>query len=101
MLIVFPVAGALLSHHVFAFAATVSDHSSPQVIFSGHDSSTAIPDTLEDVDISEGWADPRINGGRFLDVCRMLVIIVIHLITRAVHRTAPRRASQRNPLGAI
>lgn len=101
MLIVLPVAGALLFHDAFAFASTVGDRSSPQMVFSGLDSPTAISDTLEDVDVSEGWADPRINGGRFLDVCRMLVIIVIHLITRSVHRTAPRRASQRNPLGAV
>jgi hypothetical protein len=74
MLIVFPVAGALLFYN--ALASTIGDRSSPQVVFSGYDSPAAIPDILEDVDISGGWADPRINGGRFLDVCLMLVIIV-------------------------
>ena len=73
MLIVLPVAGALIFHN--ALASTIGDRSSPQVVFSCHDRPTPIPDTLEDVDISEGWADPRINGGRFLDVCLMLVII--------------------------
>ena len=74
MLIVLPVAGALLFRN--ALASTIGDRSSPQVVLSGYDSPTAIPDTLEDVDISEGWADPRINGGRFLDVCRTLVVVV-------------------------
>jgi hypothetical protein len=74
MLIVLPVAGALLFHS--ALASTIGDRSSPQVVLSGYDRPTAIPDALEDVDISEGWADPRINGGRFLDVCLMLVLIV-------------------------
>jgi hypothetical protein len=74
MLIVIPVAGALLFYN--ALASTIGDRSSPQVVLSGYDSLTAIPDTLEDVDISQGWADPRINGGRFLDVCLMLVVIV-------------------------
>jgi hypothetical protein len=75
MLIILPVAGALLFHN--ALASTIGDRSSPQVVLSGYDSPTAMPDrTLEDVDISEGWADPRINGGRFLDVCLMLVVVV-------------------------
>ena len=74
MLIVFPVAGALLFPN--ALASTIGDRSSPQVGFSGYDSPTALSNTLEDVDISGGWADPRINGGRFLDVCLMLVISV-------------------------
>ena len=74
MLIIFSVAGALLFHN--ALASTIGDRSSLQVVLSGYDSPTAMPDTLEDVDISEGWADPRINGGRFLDVCLMLVPIV-------------------------
>ncbi len=74
MLVVFPVAGALLFHN--ALASTIGDRDSPQVVFSGYESPTAIPNTLEDVDISEGWADPRINGGRFLDVCLMLVVNV-------------------------
>jgi len=40
-----------------------------QVVLSPNDSPTAPapPDTWENVDISQGWADPRINGGRFLD----------------------------------
>ena len=70
MLIVLPVAGALLFHNTLA--STIGGRSSPQVVFSGQDSPTAIPSTLEEVDISEGWADPRINGGRFLDVCLMI-----------------------------
>jgi hypothetical protein len=72
MLSILPVAGALLFHN--ALASTIGDRSSPQVVLSGYDSPTATPDTLKDVDISEGWADPRINGGRFLDVCLMLVL---------------------------
>jgi hypothetical protein len=71
MLIILAVAGALPFHN--AIASTIGDRSSPQVVLTGYDSPTAIPDTLEEVDISEGWADPRINGGRFLDVCHMLV----------------------------
>lgn len=70
MLIVLPVASALLFHN--ALASTIGDRSSLQVVLSGYDNPTAVRDTLEDVDISEGWADPRINGGRFLDVCLML-----------------------------
>ena len=67
MLIILPVAGALLTHT--AFALTIGDRGTPQVVLPNHDSPpTAPPDILEDVDISEGWADPRINGGRFLDV---------------------------------
>jgi hypothetical protein len=73
MLIILPVSGALLFHN--ALASTIGDRGSPQVVLSGYDSPTAIPDTLKDVDISEGWADPRINSGRFLDVCLMLVVI--------------------------
>lgn len=67
MLILLPVAGALLSHN--ALALMIGDHDTPQVVLSNHDSSAATPSSvLEDIDISEGWADPRINGGRFLDV---------------------------------
>ncbi len=72
MFINFPVAGALLFHH--ALALTTGSRAAPQVVLSGYESPTAIPDTLEDVDISEGWAEPRINGGRFLDVCRTFVV---------------------------
>jgi hypothetical protein len=49
---------------------TVRDSGSVQaVLLSESDSSIAPPDGMwEEVDISEGWADPRINGGRILDV---------------------------------
>ena len=67
MLILLPVAGALFSHN--ALALMIGDRDTPQVVLSNHDSSAATPSSvLEDIDISEGWADPRINGGRFLDV---------------------------------
>jgi hypothetical protein len=71
MLVILPVAGALLFYN--ALALTTGSRSAPQVVLSGHENPTTIPDTLEDVDISEGWADPRINSGRFLDVRRMTV----------------------------
>ena len=90
MLIIIPIAGALLFHN--ALASTIGDRISPQVALSGYDGPTAIPDTMEDVDISEGWADPRINGGRFLDVCLMLIAYCkIHvMITRGAPQfTAP------------
>ena len=69
MLIILPVAGTLLFHNVLAL--TVGSHGAPQVVLSGNGSPTTPPNTWEDVDISEGWADPRINGGRFLDVSLM------------------------------
>lgn len=92
MLIVLPVAGALLLHN--ALGSTIGDRSSPQVVFSGYDSPTALPDTLEEVDISEGWADPRINGGRLLDVCLMIVnLFHVMLTTPRAHRSSPHRSS--------
>ena len=66
MLVILSVAGALLFYN--ALALTTGSRNAPQVVLSGHESPTTIPDVLEDVDISEGWADPRINSGRFLDV---------------------------------
>ena len=71
MLIILPVAGAFLTHNALASVVGSRGRSMPQIILSNHDGAAAAlppPDTLEDVDISEGWADPRINGGRFLDV---------------------------------
>jgi hypothetical protein len=101
MLILLLVASALLFHN--ALASTIGDRSSPQVVLSGYDSPTTISDALEEVDISEGWADPRINGGRFLDVCRILYQHPRDYNRKptTVHRTAPRRAAQYSPLGAI
>lgn len=71
MLIILPVAGVFLTHNALASVIGSSRRSMPQIVLSNHDGPAAAlppPDTLEDVDISEGWADPRINGGRFLDV---------------------------------
>ncbi|KAH9986624.1 hypothetical protein BJV77DRAFT_1028331 [Russula vinacea] len=70
MLIILPVAGVFLTHNALASVIGSSRRSMPQIVLSNHDDPAAAlppPDTLEDVDISEGWADPRINGGRFLD----------------------------------
>ena len=72
MLIIIPVAGALFTHNALA-ASTVRRLGTPQVILSANDGPSAPPDTWKDVDISDGWADPRINGGRLLDVGRMPV----------------------------
>jgi hypothetical protein len=74
MLIIIPVAGALFTHNALA-ASTLgkrSGNGTPQAVLSADDGPTP-HDTWRDVDISEGWADPRINGGRFLDVGRLLV----------------------------
>jgi hypothetical protein len=75
MLIILPIAGALLTHN--ALALMIGSRGAPQVVLSNHDSSAAPSDILEDVDISEGWADPRINGGRFLDVRRIYSVTIL------------------------
>jgi len=72
MLIIIPVAGALFTHNALA-ASTIGRSGTPQVVLSGNDGPATPPGTWKDVDISEGWADPRINGGRLLDVSRMPV----------------------------
>lgn len=62
MLTTIILASALCTHNVFALSI---GNRGAQVVLSGN----IIPASpWEDVDISEGWADPRINGGRFLDV---------------------------------
>jgi hypothetical protein len=67
MHLILHIAGALLAHN--AFALTIRSHDAPaQVVMSGNLDHAAPPDTWEEVDISDGWADPRINGGRLLDV---------------------------------
>jgi hypothetical protein len=73
MLIVITVAGALFAHN--AFALIVGRSSTPQAVLSADDDGRlALPAGFwKDVDISEGWADPRINGGRLLDVSRIPV----------------------------
>jgi hypothetical protein len=71
MLILIPVAGALFTHN--ALASAIRRPGKQQAVLSANDSPPAPPDTWKDVDISEGWADPRINGGRLLDVGRMPV----------------------------
>jgi hypothetical protein len=70
MLIILPVAGAFLTHN--ALALMIGSRGAPQVIF---DNPAAPSSILEDVDVSEGWADPRINGGRFLDVCLVIPLL--------------------------
>jgi len=78
MLLVPTVAGALLAHTALGLTLR-SDNAAVQVVLSPNDSTTEPPDTWEDVDISQGWADPRINGGRFLDVGRLpLPPVVTH-----------------------
>jgi hypothetical protein len=70
-------AGVLLSHDLNSnvFALTVRDDDGVQAILSESNSPIALPDGVwNEVDISEGWADPRINGGRLLDVSRPSVI---------------------------
>ena len=68
----------LLSHDLNSnvFALTVrDDDGGVQAILSESNSPIALPDGVwEEVDISGGWADPRINGGRLLDVSRPSVI---------------------------
>ena len=67
MHILLPIAaGVLLSLDLNSnvFALTVRDSGSVQAVLSESDSSIARPDGVwNEVDISEGWADPRINGG--------------------------------------
>ncbi|KAH9179349.1 hypothetical protein EDB89DRAFT_2063438 [Lactarius sanguifluus] len=96
MLVLLPfTAGVLLSLNLSptVFALFVRDGSEQAVLSESNSNSIALPDgEWEEVDISEGWADPRINGGRLLDVSRPSVIL---------HGAAPRRAAQRDPLGAF
>ena len=75
LLIVIPIAGTFFTHNTLALAVAVGRPDSvPQMVLSSaNDSPTAPHDTWKDVDISSGWADPRINGGRLLDVSRMPV----------------------------
>lgn len=73
LLIVIPIAGSLFTHNTLALTLGKLE-SVPQMVLSlANDSPTAPHDTWKDVDISSGWADPRINGGRLLDVSRMPV----------------------------
>jgi hypothetical protein len=75
MLIILPVAGALLAHNALAMMISSRGRGrAPQVVLSNHDDLAAPSSILEDVDTSEGWADPRINGGRFLDVCLVIAL---------------------------
>lgn len=58
------------------FALTVRDDGGVQTVLSEPSSSIVPPGGVwDEVDISEGWADPRINGGRLLDVSRPSVIL--------------------------
>ncbi|KAH9047694.1 hypothetical protein EDB84DRAFT_1393152 [Lactarius hengduanensis] len=72
MLILLPfAAGVLLSLNLSptVFALFVRDGSEQAVLSESNSNSIALLDgEWEEVDISEGWADPRINGGRLLDV---------------------------------
>jgi len=71
ILILIPVAGAFFTQDTLALTVG-RPGSTPQIVLSSaNDSPTAPHDTWKDVDISSGWADPRINGGRLLDVSRM------------------------------
>ncbi len=57
------------------FALTVREGGVQAVLSEPNSNSIAPPDgPWDEVDISEGWADPRINGGRLLDVSRPSVI---------------------------
>jgi len=73
LLIVIPVAGALFSRNTLALTVGRPGSMLQMVLSSENDSPTAPHDTWKDVDISSGWADPRINGGRLLDVSRLPV----------------------------
>jgi hypothetical protein len=61
---------ALFVHDVFSLSIPSSG---TQLVLSGGNSPPTQPNVWEDVDISKGWADPRINGGRLLDVGPTLV----------------------------
>ena len=71
MLLILLVAGALFAPN--ALALTVRTPGASQVALSANDSPAPQSDIWQDVDISGGWADPRINGGRLLDVSRLPV----------------------------
>jgi hypothetical protein len=63
-------AGVLLSLDLSpnVFALTLRDDNGAQAVLAESNSSIAPPDRgWEEVDVSQGWADPRINGGRLLD----------------------------------
>jgi hypothetical protein len=64
MLITLFITITFFSHNLFALSL---GNPGTQFVLSG-DNSPATPPIFEHVDISEGWADPRINGGRLLDV---------------------------------
>lgn len=82
------------------FALTLRDDSGVQAVLAEHISSIAPPDRgWNEVDISEGWADPRINGGRLLDVSLLSVMRCVHqrdpMLIRQLHtlRSSRRRSS--------
>ncbi len=56
------------------FALTVHDDTVQAVLSKSDNFLAPLNAVWEEVDISEGWADPRINGGRLLDVSRPSVI---------------------------
>ena len=57
------------------FALTVPDDGGGQAVLSDPSCSITPPGGVwDEVDVSEGWADPRINGGRLLDVSHPSVI---------------------------
>lgn len=72
MHILLPIAaGVLLSLNLnpHVFALTLRDGSNVQAVLSESNGPIIPPNGMwDEVDISEGWADPRINGGRLLDV---------------------------------
>ena len=78
MRILLPIAAGVLLNldlNSNVFALTVREDGSVQAVLSEPNSSIApLNGAWEEVDVSEGWADPRINGGRLLDVSRLSVI---------------------------
>ena len=95
-------AGLLLTLHLNpnVFALTIRDDSGVQAVLAGHNSFIAPPDRgWKEVDISEGWADPRINGGRLLDVSFPSIMWCMHqrnpMLMRQLHtlRSSRRRSS--------
>jgi hypothetical protein len=88
-----------LSPNVFALTVR-DDGGGAQAVLAESNSSIAPPDRgWEEVDVSEGWADPRINGGRLLDVSRLSVMRCTHernpMLMRQLHllRSSQRRSS--------
>jgi hypothetical protein len=95
-------AGVLLSLDLSpnVFALTLRDDNGAQAVLAESNSSIAPPDRgWEEVDVSQGWADPRINGGRLLDVSRLSVMRCTHernpMLMRQLHllRSSQRRSS--------